>query len=163
WKNPGDSGMETTVTWTLPEGFSAGELEYPTPMRLPFGGELLNFAYEGASTLLVTLTPPANLKPDSAVPITAKAAWLVCDDQQGGPEDGGLVLAAPLADGPAGPARRALLAPGRAAMPIPVDGPVRGTTARERVTLGSPWVRDDARVEQVLLFPLEDRSTACPA
>ena len=21
WKNPGDSGMETTVTWDLPEGF----------------------------------------------------------------------------------------------------------------------------------------------
>lgn len=156
WKNPGDSGMETTVTWTLPEGFSAGELEYPTPIRLPFGGELLNFAYEGASTLLVTLTPPANLKPGSSVPITAKAAWLVCDDQQCVPEDAELKLTLPMGDGTADPARRDLFAAARAAMPIAVDWPVKFTTADDRFTLETPWELDDANVEEVLFFPLED-------
>lgn len=156
WKNPGDSGMETTVTWTLPEGFKASELEYPTPIRLPFGGELLNFAYEGASSLLVTLTPPADLKPGGSVPITAKAAWLVCDDQQCVPEDAELKLTLPVGDGAPDPARRDLFAAARAAMPIAVKWPVKFTTADDRFTLETPWELDDANVEEVLFFPLED-------
>ena len=31
WKNPGDAGLPTKVKWTLPDGFTAGELRYPTP------------------------------------------------------------------------------------------------------------------------------------
>ena len=26
WRNPGDSGLETTIEWNLPEGFSAGDI-----------------------------------------------------------------------------------------------------------------------------------------
>ncbi|HNW64023.1 MAG TPA: protein-disulfide reductase DsbD family protein, partial [Piscinibacter sp.] len=37
WKNPGDSGLPTTLQWTLPEGVKAGEIEWPTPKRLPIG------------------------------------------------------------------------------------------------------------------------------
>lgn len=156
WKNPGDSGMETTVTWTLPDGFKAGELEYPTPIRLPFGGELLNFAYEGASTLLVQLTPPAGLTPGGTVPITAKAAWLVCDDQQCVPEDAELRLTLPVGNGAADPAKRDLFASARAAMPVAVDWPVKFTTSNERFTLETPWALGKADVEEVLFYPLED-------
>ncbi|HEY4548630.1 MAG TPA: protein-disulfide reductase DsbD domain-containing protein [Pedomonas sp.] len=156
WKNPGDSGMETTVTWQLPEGFKAGELEYPTPIRLPFGGELLNFAYEGASTLLVTLTPPADLKPGGSVPISAKVAWLVCDDQQCVPEDAELKLTLPAGDGAAAPAKRDLFAKARAAMPTHVDWPVKFATSDDRFTLHTPWALPDTDIEEVLFFPLED-------
>lgn len=156
WKNPGDSGMETTVTWDLPEGFKASELEYPTPIRLPFGGELLNFAYEGASSLLVQITPPADLKPGGTVPITAKAAWLVCDDQQCVPEDAELSLTLPVGTGEADPAKRGLFASARAAMPIAVDWPVKFTTTDERFVLSAPWSLPKEDIEEVLFFPLED-------
>lgn len=156
WKNPGDSGMETTVTWSLPEGFSAGELEYPTPIRLPFGGELMNFAYEGASSLLVRITPPADLTPGGTVPITAKAAWLVCDDQQCVPENAELRLALPVGTGKADPAKRDLFASARAAMPIPVDWPVKFTTTDELFTLETPWELASNDIQEVLFFPLED-------
>ena len=31
WKNPGDSGLPTTLEWTLPAGVAAGEIQWPTP------------------------------------------------------------------------------------------------------------------------------------
>ena len=37
WKNPGDSGLPTTLNWKLPTGVSAGAIEWPTPKRLPVG------------------------------------------------------------------------------------------------------------------------------
>jgi hypothetical protein len=45
WKNPGDSGMATAIEWTLPEGFSAGPIQWPTPQRIPIP-PLANFGYE---------------------------------------------------------------------------------------------------------------------
>ena len=35
WINPGDSGLATSIEWTLPEGFSAGPIRYPAPERIP--------------------------------------------------------------------------------------------------------------------------------
>ncbi|HET6522033.1 MAG TPA: protein-disulfide reductase DsbD domain-containing protein, partial [Geminicoccaceae bacterium] len=29
WRNPGDSGLPTTIEWTLPEGFEASEIVWP--------------------------------------------------------------------------------------------------------------------------------------
>src|SRR3954469_3312524 len=31
WKDPGDSGLPTTVAWNLPKGVTAGPLEWPEP------------------------------------------------------------------------------------------------------------------------------------
>ena len=31
WRNPGDSGLATSVSWVLPKGVTAGELQWPTP------------------------------------------------------------------------------------------------------------------------------------
>src|SRR5262245_49762028 len=46
WKNPGDSGLPTKLEWQLPAGATAGEIQWPTPAKLPIG-PLLNFGYEG--------------------------------------------------------------------------------------------------------------------
>ena len=37
WRNPGDSGLPTTLEWKLPAGFTAGEIEWPAPRALPRG------------------------------------------------------------------------------------------------------------------------------
>src|SRR5262249_13582465 len=31
WRNPGDSGLPTAITWQLPAGFGAGEIAWPVP------------------------------------------------------------------------------------------------------------------------------------
>ena len=31
WVNPGDSGLPTTIAWTLPDGTKAGDIQWPTP------------------------------------------------------------------------------------------------------------------------------------
>ena len=51
WRNPGDSGEPTRIEWRLPRGFSAGEIEWPVPERIPVG-PLMNFGYHGEVLLL---------------------------------------------------------------------------------------------------------------
>jgi thiol:disulfide interchange protein DsbD len=79
WRNPGDSGLPTKLKWTLPEGFAAGEIEWPYPRKLPLG-PLMNFGYEGEVLHLVSIQTPASFQPGAKVTFTAKADWLVCAD-----------------------------------------------------------------------------------
>jgi len=46
WKNPGDSGLPTTLTWTLPAGVTAGEIEWPDAEQAA-DRPLMNYGYEG--------------------------------------------------------------------------------------------------------------------
>ena len=61
WLNPGDSGLPTKLSWTLPEGVSAGPIEWPYPKLLPLG-PLMNFGFEGEVLHLVKLQTPPSLK-----------------------------------------------------------------------------------------------------
>ena len=80
WKNPGDSGLPTTLAWTLPAGVSAGEIVWPAPQKILLGN-LANYGYEGTVLLSVPLTiepgfAPSPLTNDLAIQL--KANWLVC-------------------------------------------------------------------------------------
>ncbi|MFZ9336246.1 MAG: protein-disulfide reductase DsbD domain-containing protein [Burkholderiaceae bacterium] len=78
WKNPGDSGLPTTMDWTLPAGLKAGEIVWPTPKKIPIG-TLANYGYEGTVLLPVPVTIGADFKPASErIDIALRAAWLVC-------------------------------------------------------------------------------------
>ena len=76
WKNPGDAGLPVRLQWTLPEGFSAGPIQWPTPERIP-AAPLMSYGYGGEVLLPVEITPPAEL---GARPVTlaVKADWLEC-------------------------------------------------------------------------------------
>ena len=78
WKNPGDSGLPTTLQWTLPKGVKAGEIEWPTPRRMPIG-PLVNHGYDGKLLLPVRVEVPAGFAADT-LPIKLHAEWLVCKD-----------------------------------------------------------------------------------
>lgn len=78
WINPGDSGTPLEIAWTLPEGFSTGEIEWPTPHKVPFG-PLMNFGYEKQATLLQTLRAPQTL-PAGPITLKAEVTVLVCKD-----------------------------------------------------------------------------------
>ncbi len=78
WKNPGDSGEALTVTWTLPEGLSAGALQWPSPHRMPIG-PLLNFGYSEKVRYLTEIAVPENYT-GTSVTLNADLAWLVCEE-----------------------------------------------------------------------------------
>ena len=99
WINPGDAGAPTEIKWSLPQGWSAGAIEWPTPRRLPVG-PLMDYGYEGKLWLLQKLTVPAGAKPGDTVTLKAAVDWLVCKDICV-PEDTNLTL--PLKIGPAAP------------------------------------------------------------
>lgn len=77
WRNPGDSGMATRMTWDLPQGFEASPIVWPTPQRIAIP-PLLNYGYSDQVLLLTQISPPANTDP--TVTIKGKADWLVCHD-----------------------------------------------------------------------------------
>ena len=77
WRNPGDAGIPPKITWNLPDGFTAGEIQWPTPERI-YVDPLTNYGYDGELLLPVEITPPSNLTPGSSISLTGKAEWLVC-------------------------------------------------------------------------------------
>jgi thiol:disulfide interchange protein DsbD len=78
WKNPGDSGLPTTLQWKLPAGVSAGAIEWPTPQRLPIG-PLMNYGYEGTVLLPVPATVASTFAGER-LDIGLNAEWLVCKE-----------------------------------------------------------------------------------
>jgi len=78
WKNPGDSGLPTTLAFTLPAGFAVGDIRWPTPARLPIG-PLMNFGYEGTLLLPVEVQVPVGFAAESLA-VKLRADWLVCKD-----------------------------------------------------------------------------------
>jgi thiol:disulfide interchange protein len=79
WRNPGESGEPTAITWTLPPGFTASKIYWPYPERIEFG-ELANYGYSGRVLLRTDITVPPGLKLGDKVTFIAEATWLVCKD-----------------------------------------------------------------------------------
>lgn len=77
WRNAGDSGLPTRLDWTLPAGVAAGDIQWPTPQKLPVQGGLVNYGYEGTVLLPVPVRIPADFQ-GNALAVSLKANWLVC-------------------------------------------------------------------------------------
>jgi thiol:disulfide interchange protein/DsbC/DsbD-like thiol-disulfide interchange protein len=99
WKNPGDSGLPTTLQWQLPEGVTAGEIAWPTPRRLPIG-PLVNYGYEDELLLPTPLTIGAGFGAER-LDVKLRADWLVCKEVCI-PESGEFALSVPAASSSAG-------------------------------------------------------------
>lgn len=80
WKNPGDSGLPTSVEFTLPPGFTASEIKWPIPSVFKGAGGLTDYGYEDSLLLSAGIVPPADLKSSTAVKITAVVSWVSCRD-----------------------------------------------------------------------------------
>jgi thiol:disulfide interchange protein/DsbC/DsbD-like thiol-disulfide interchange protein len=80
WVNPGESGLPTQLHWTLPAGITAGDIQWPTPRKIPTGN-LANYGYEDTVLLPVPLTIGPKFKPSlfgGDVDVKLEAHWLVC-------------------------------------------------------------------------------------
>src|SRR5215471_17174512 len=65
WSNPGDSGLPTTIEWTLPQDFRAGPIAWPTPKRIAYG-PVVDYGYENEILLPVTIEAPASIGPSAS-------------------------------------------------------------------------------------------------
>ncbi len=79
WKNPGDSGMPPNVQWKLPQGYTAGPLQFPHPEKI-LVPPLVSYGYEMETLLLAEITPPAGQPLPPKIKIGADLDWLVCKE-----------------------------------------------------------------------------------
>ena len=157
WINPGDSGAPTEIKWMLPAGWSAGEIQWPYPMRLPVG-PLMNFGYEDEVTLLVPVTAPKEATPGTTANLEADVNWLVCSDVCV-PEETHLSLAMPVAATPGPPDAGAekLFADARAHLPheAPWQAVFDAADQRFALLLESPELAQ-AQPKSAVFYPAED-------
>jgi thiol:disulfide interchange protein/DsbC/DsbD-like thiol-disulfide interchange protein len=121
WKNPGDSGLPTQLTWTLPPGVIAGDIAWPTPEKIRIGS-LANYGFEGTVLLPVQLTITPDFKPSllqSDLPVQLKATWLVCR-KECIPQDGEFLIRVPVRGSTA--INGAVFAAAEQAQPRPIQG-----------------------------------------
>jgi thiol:disulfide interchange protein DsbD len=78
WQNPGDSGLATSIEWTLPDGVTAGAIQWPAPAAISVP-PLVNYGFEGPTILVSDLTIPSDFS-GSQLQIKAKVDWLVCKE-----------------------------------------------------------------------------------
>jgi DsbC/DsbD-like thiol-disulfide interchange protein len=81
WKNAGDAGLPTRIKLKLPDGFTAGPIQFPAPHRFVQPGNIVIFGYEGTVMLLAKITPPATLPADFQGQFVADVSWLVCSQE----------------------------------------------------------------------------------
>ena len=136
WINPGDSGLATKLSWSLPAGFRAGDIIWPAPQRFDVGG-LFNFGYKGDIVLPLQLDVPADAKPGSTAQLAVEARWLVCREKCI-PGKAALTLGLPIAaQAAADPHWQPAFAAARAALPQAAQwsGVARGIGDRIEITL----------------------------
>ncbi|MBI1176916.1 DUF255 domain-containing protein [bacterium] len=76
WRNPGDSGKATEIKWDLPDGVTAGAIQWPVPEKFESEG-FFTYIFRDTVVLRVPLTVAADAKPGT-VEIHAKVDWLEC-------------------------------------------------------------------------------------
>ncbi len=152
WKNPGDAGVETRATWTLPAGATAGALRYPVPGTLLIGG-LMNYVYEAPAALLVDITVPAAAR--GAFPVAVKLDYLVCSAEMCVPESATVSQTLNLSDGAPDPAAASQFAAARRALPVPLGAAVTYGVTGGQLVISVPFAAPE-RVRKAYFFPAGD-------
>lgn len=84
WENAGDSGTPPKINWRLPDGYRAGAVRWPTPVRLGHGS-IVDYGYQGEVLLMVPIErdgarqQQAGGRNDAAT-ISAEVKYVVCSD-----------------------------------------------------------------------------------
>jgi len=80
WINPG-TGYPTSIKWDLPEGWSASEILWPTPIIIRDShGTITGNGYEDITYLPIALTVPPDAEIGFPVTLRGHADWLMCAD-----------------------------------------------------------------------------------
>ena len=120
WKSTGDTGLPTRIQWSLPQGWHASEILWPTPDVFKIG-DLVNYGYGDEVLLPVRISVPASAKVGSVQDIKAEVSWLMCADQCV-PGKASLTLAVQVADKDGGATKAStLFEASHTAMPSPLS------------------------------------------
>lgn len=77
YRNSGGVELPPQIRWTLPDGASAGAIQWPVPeVKDGYFGK--SFVYPGSPVFLIEITPPASLSPGETFTISAYAGWQIC-------------------------------------------------------------------------------------
>ena len=154
WRNPGESGLPTTIDWSLPTGFTAGPIQWPTPERFVVD-PVVGYGYHDDVLLPVTIAVPANLRSGTTVSLSAHVSWLACSDICI-PEEADLRI------GDAGrhcastrSERPMLFAAARARMPSANPFPTTATRAKDDIILHVA-AGDATRLRDVAFYPADE-------
>ncbi len=80
WNGLNATGAPPEIKLTLPEGYEAGETQWPAPRRNILPGGILDHVYENRVTLLIPVRVPADAAPGSTARFEADLSWMVCED-----------------------------------------------------------------------------------
>lgn len=76
WVNPGDAGLVTKANWQLPEGFEAGDTQFPKPVHFIVGRDG-GYGYEGTVILPVKIDVPSEITQDQ-IKLGLSLTYLSC-------------------------------------------------------------------------------------
>lgn len=79
WENPGESGLATEMELVVPEGFEAGPVRYPGPVRFESPGPVVSYGYAGQVLLSAEVRAPERLAA-AEYEIAAQTSWLACKE-----------------------------------------------------------------------------------
>ena len=79
WVSSGGLERSPTVTWTLPDGFSAGPLLHSIPNVAELEGAA-SYRHEGTSYLLTEITPPKELAPNAEIVLEGAINFQYCKE-----------------------------------------------------------------------------------
>ena len=82
WRNGGDAGQATEIKWILPAGITAGEINWPVPVKetdTAGDSSLVTYIYTNQVVLLIPLTLDKSLR-DGPLTFKASAKWMECSD-----------------------------------------------------------------------------------
>ncbi|HUX74317.1 MAG TPA: thioredoxin family protein [Steroidobacteraceae bacterium] len=158
WRNPGDSGQATRLSWTLPRGFTAGPIVWTAPHRFELA-PLINFGYAKRALHLVQIAAPKDLAGHSPVTLRAHAHWLVCSNMCI-PESADLQLTLPVTAtrGALDPSAAALFAAARSELPQPAPATATAQVRNGRllITLGADWGATLTAIRSLTFVPYDD-------
>ncbi|MCY3883919.1 MAG: protein-disulfide reductase DsbD family protein [Gammaproteobacteria bacterium] len=154
WINPGDAGLPPKIAWEFPEGFEAGEFQFPAPHFVPFQ-ELMSYGYDGPTFFIAQVTAPEDIEDE--VVLAGKARWLACDDQLCVPENATLELKIPKGDGAEFSVWRSDFANTRAQHPIKMDWSASFATMDDRVIFDIKLPEGFPELSNLWLFPAAEK------
>jgi thiol:disulfide interchange protein len=145
WRNPGDSGLPTRINWMLPEGVSAGDIQWPMPDTYSLA-DIVNYGYGEETLHLVPISVPDHWPVGETLHLSAFAEWLICEDICV-PEAADLSLSVAVAEGaaPEDPIWASHFARARSRLPSAVDWPTRLAVdeATLRISVSADELPDD--------------------
>lgn len=155
WLNPGDSGEPPRITWQLPKGLTAGEVQWPAPQRMG-ASTIVNYVYDGDVVLMAPVRAGADYSAASGNKLEAGVKFLICSEQMCMPGKAQVSLTVPVkAQATPDTATAAIFAAARARLPkpAPADWKFSGRAEKDSFVIE---IQAGRPIAHAAFFPLHE-------